>query len=352
MEISARAFLEDLLSAPGVSGYEQAVQEIVREYVKPFAEEVHTDLHGNVIATVNTAGSPTLMFDGHCDQLGMVVSHIDESGYLFFQTVGGWDPQQLVGQRVNVWAANTTVAGVISRKAIHLLTDEEKKKVVDPKKMWIDIGAKDRDDAASVISIGDAITVQLGIQEMWNGIANAPAMDNRTGVWVVFEAMRRAADKGVSCKLVGASTVQEEIGLRGARTAAYSIDPQVGIAVDVTHATDCPGVDKKQLGIIDLGSGPVVSRGPNINPRVHQLLESIAKTAEIPLQVAALGRAAPNDSNALQITRAGVATGLVQIPNRYMHSAVETVALSDLDAAANLLAQFACEFSPEDSFVP
>ncbi|HBU57002.1 MAG TPA: hydrolase [Gemmatimonadetes bacterium] len=352
MEISARSFLEDLLSAPGVSGYEQAVQEIVLDYVKPFAEEVQTDLHGNVIATINAVGSPTLMFDGHCDQLGMVVSHIDESGYLFFQTVGGWDPQQLVGQRVNVWAADTTVPGVISRKAIHLLTDDEKKKVVDPEKMWVDIGAKDRDDAASVISIGDAITVQLGIQEMWNGIANAPAMDNRTGVWVVFEAMRRAADKGVSCKLVVASTVQEEIGLRGARTAAYSIDPQVAIAVDVTHATDCPGVDKRQLGIIDLGAGPVIPRGPNINPRVHQRLELIAKTAEIPFQVAALGRAAPNDSNALQITRAGVATGLVQLPNRYMHSAVETVALSDLDDAANLLAQFACEISLKDSFVP
>ena len=213
MEISARAFLEDLLSAPGVSGYEQAVQEIVREYVKPFAEEVHTDLHGNVIATVNTAGSPTLMFDGHCDQLGMVVSHtLMNQDTSSFQTVGGWDPQQLVGQRVNVWAANTTVAGVISRKAIHLLTDEEEEKVVDPKKMWIDIGAKDRDDAASVISIGDAITVQLGIQEMWNGIANAPAMDNRTGVWVVFEAMHAAQQVKVSCKLVGASTVQEEIG--------------------------------------------------------------------------------------------------------------------------------------------
>ena len=125
MEISARSFLEDLLSAPGESGYEQAVQEIVLDYVKPFAEEVETDLHGNVIATINAVGSPTLMFDGHCDQLGMVVSHIDESGYLFFQTVGGWEPQQLVGQRVNVWAADTTVPGVISRKAIHLLTDDE-----------------------------------------------------------------------------------------------------------------------------------------------------------------------------------------------------------------------------------
>ena len=352
MENSARSFLEALLTTPGVSGYEQAVQGIVRDYVAPFADEVVTDLHGNVIATVNAGGGPTLMFDGHCDQLGMLVSHIDESGYLFFQTVGGWDPQQLVGQRVTVWATDTPIPGIISRKAIHLLTDDEKKKVVDLEKMWIDIGATSRDDAASVISVGDAVTVELGIQEMRNGLANAPAMDNRTGVWVVFEAMRRAAADGVSCRLVVASTVQEEIGLRGARTAAYGIDPEVAIAVDVTHATDCPGVDKRQLGVIDLGAGPVIPRGPNINPRVGQRLESVAKSAEIPFQVAALGRAAPNDSNALQVTRAGVAAGLVQIPNRYMHSAVETIALSDLNDAANLLAQFACKLSIEDSFVP
>jgi endoglucanase len=352
VESSSRSFLDALLSAPGVSGYEQAVQQVVRDYVAPFADQIETDLHGNVIATVNPAGGPTLMLDGHCDQLGMLVSHIDDAGYLFFQTVGGWDPQQLVGQRVTVWTGGDPVHGVISRKAIHLLTDEEKKKVVDPKDMWIDIGAASMDDAASVVSIGDAVTVQLGIQEMRNGLANAPAMDNRTGVWVVFEAMRRAAARGVSCRLVVASTVQEEIGLRGARTAAYGIEPDVAIAVDVTHATDCPGIDKRQRGAIDLGLGPVILRGPNINPHVGGRLESLAKSENIPFQVAALGRAAPNDSNALQITRAGVATGLVQLPNRYMHSAVETIALSDLDAAADLLASFATELSSEDSFIP
>ncbi|MGB0542435.1 MAG: M42 family metallopeptidase [Longimicrobiales bacterium] len=352
MESSARSFLDALLSRPGVSGYEQAVQQIVRDYVSPFADEIETDLHGNVIATVNGNGGPTLMLDGHCDQLGMLVSHIDDSGYLFFQTVGGWDPQQLVGQRVTVWASGDPVHGVISRKAIHLLSDDEKKKVVDPKDMWIDIGASHREDAESVVAIGDAVTVQLGIQDMRNGLANAPAMDNRTGVWVVFEAMRRAAAKGASCKLVVASTVQEEIGLRGARTAAHRIDPDVAIAVDVTHATDCPGIDKRQRGVINLGGGPVILRGPNVNPRVGARLEEVAKKGDLPFQVAALGQAAPNDANALQITRSGVATGLVQLPNRYMHSAVETIALSDLDVAAELLAGFACTLSTADSFIP
>lgn len=352
MDSNARSFLDALLSTPGVSGYEQAVQAVVRDYVAPFADDVRTDLHGNVIATVNEGGGPTLMLDGHCDQLGMIVSHIDDSGYLFFQTVGGWDPQQLVGQRVTVWCEDGQVGGVISRKAIHLLTDEEKKAVVDPKNMWIDIGATSREDAESVAAIGDAVTVQLGLQEMRNGLANAPAMDNRTGVWVVFEAMRRAAGKGMSCRLVVASTVQEEIGMRGARTAAYGIDPDVAIAVDVTHATDCPGIDKRQRGDIGLGKGPVILRGPNVNPRVGTRLTELAETEKIPYQVAALGRAAPNNSNALQITRAGVATGLVQLPNRYMHSAVETVSFADLDGAADLLAAFAVALSAEDSFIP
>jgi putative aminopeptidase FrvX len=376
VDASSKEFLRTLLATPGVSGYEQSVQAVVRAYATAFCDDVTTDLHGNVIATANgadgravvaapgdagnaeasgddgSARRPRLMFDGHCDQLGMIVSHIDEAGFLYFQTIGGWDPQQLVGQRVTVWAAGGPLSGVISRKAIHLLTDTEKKSVVDAKDMWIDIGASDRSDAESVVNIADAVTVQLGLQEMRNDLANAPAMDNRTGVWVVFEAMRRAVAQGIDCTLCTASTVQEEIGLRGAKTAAWSIDPDVAIAVDVTHATDCPTIDKRQRGDISLGGGPVILRGPNMNPRVVDRLEAVAASGTITHQVAALGRAAPNDANPLQLTRSGVAVGLVQIPNRYMHSAVETVSLRDLDAAADLLAAFACTLSADDSFIP
>jgi putative aminopeptidase FrvX len=352
LDAHARAFLERLLTTPGVSGYEQPVQAIVVDYVSAFADEVHTDVHGNVIATVNAAAPTRLMFDGHCDQLGMIVSHVDDAGFLYFQTVGGWDPQQLVGQRVRVWTTEGPLAGVISRKAIHLLSDEEKKAVVQPKDMWIDIGASDRDDACSAVTIGDPVTVALGVEELRNGLMNAPAMDNRSGLWVVVEAMRRAVERGISCSLSVASTVQEEIGLRGTQTAAFGIDPHVGIAVDVTHATDCPTIDKRQRGSIELGKGPVILRGPNVNPRVGDRLTSLAREHGVPHQVAALGRAAPNDASPLQLTRSGVATGLVQIPNRYMHSTVETVALSDLDAAANLLSAFACALRDDDSFIP
>lgn len=352
MDAHGKKFLNDLLTAPGVSGYEQSVQAVVRDFAGDFADGVETDLHGNVIASANAEAPLRVMLDGHCDQLGMLVSHIDDTGFLYFQTVGGWDAQQLIGQRVSVWAGGGAIPGVISRKAVHMLSDEEKKSAVDPKDMWIDIGASDKADAESVVSIADPVTVQLGMQELRNGLINGPAMDNRTGVWVVFEAMRRAVERGVQCALFTASTVQEEIGLRGARTAAYGIDPHVGIAVDVTHATDCPKIDQRQRGAIALGSGPVILKGPNMNPRVTGRLESVAAAAGIAHQVAALGRAAPNNANALQISRAGVAAGLIQIPNRYMHSAVETVSLRDLDAAADLLAGFVCQDGSREDFIP
>lgn len=352
MDQTARTFLEALLTTPGVSGYEQPVQQVVRDFAGAFADDVATDVHGNVIATVQPGRAVRLMFDGHCDQLGMIVSHVDDKGFLYFQTVGGWDPPQLIGQRVHVWTADGPINGVISRKAIHLLSEEDKKSVVQPKDMWIDIGATDKADAESIVRIADPVTVQLGMQELRNGLAAAPAMDNRTGVWVVFEAARRAQAKGIACTLAVASTVQEEIGLRGTQTAAFGIDPHVGIAVDVTHATDCPTIDKRQRGVIDLGKGPVIVRGPNINPRVGERLSALSADQNIPSQTAALGTAAPNDASPMQLTRAGVATGLVQIPNRYMHSAVETISLDDLDACADLLAAFACALAEDDSFIP
>ena len=187
---------------------------------------------------------------------------------------------------------------------------------------------------------------------MMNGLANSPGMDNRTGVWVVVEAMRRAVEQGVDCGLFAVSTVQEELGLRGAKTAAFEVDPHVGIAVDVTHATDCPTIDTRQLGKVKLGGGPVVVRGPNVNPVVSERLMSLSDEHDIPVQQAALGRAAPNDSNALQVNRGDVAAGIVAIPNRYMHSAVETIALADIDAAASLLARFVGTIQTREEFIP
>lgn len=351
MDDQAKEFLKKLLETPGVSGYEQQVQEVVADYARSFADSMEKDLHGNLILKKNTAASLRVMYAGHCDQIGMIVSQVDECGLLYFQTVGGWDPHQLVGQRVSVWTESGEIKGVIARKAIHLQDENERKQLCKAKDLWIDIGARDKADADALVRVGDSATLRLGFEEMGNGLANAPAMDDRTGLWVCVEAMRRAGEQ-LNCALFVASTVQEEIGLRGAKTAAYSIDPHLGIAVDVTHATDSPTVDKRQQGEINLSNGPVIFRGPNMNPKMVDRLITVSEQHEVPYQLSALGRAAPNDSNSLQVSRGGVASGLVAIPNRYMHSAVETISLSDIDYAADMLAAFAKSIDPADDFTP
>ena len=352
MDASALQFLKDLLHTPSPSGYEQPVQQVVRDYVSDFADEVRTDVHGNVIAAKGPDAPLRLMLAGHCDQIGLIITQIDDSGFLFAQTIGGWDPQQLVGQRMMIWTEEGPLPAVIARKPIHLLKDEERKQVVKIEDLWLDIGAKNKEEASSIVRVGDPVTLKLGYQELRNHLANAPGMDNRCGLWVVTEALRRAGGQTLHCRLYSVSTVQEEIGLRGARTSAFGIDPHVGVAVDVTHATDCPTIDKRQQGDVSLGGGPVIYRGPNMNPRVTEQLIATCKRQEIPYQLAAIGRAAPNDTNSLQVTRAGVATGLVSIPNRYMHSAVETISLDDIDRAADLLAEFAGRLAADEDFTP
>lgn len=352
MDSAAKDFLIKLLETPSPSGYERPVQDIVRAYVRDFADKVSTDSHGNVISCKNPSAATRVMFAGHCDQIGLLVSHIDAEGFIYTQTIGGWDPQQLLGQRMTIWTKSGPIPAVISRKPIHLLNEEERKTVVKEKDLWLDMGAKNKEEAASVVRIGDPVTLQLGYQEMRNGLANAPNMDNKTGLWVVIEALRRASQKKLNVALYSVSTVQEEIGLRGVQTSAFGIDPHLGIAVDVTHATDCPTIEKKQQGDISLGKGPVIFRGPNMNPVMVERLIEACTSGEIPYQLSAIGRGASNDANSLQITRAGVATGLVSIPNRYMHSAVEMISLEDIDHAANLLAAFVVGLSGSEDWTP
>jgi putative aminopeptidase FrvX len=336
VDTSARDFLFRLLDTPSPSGYEQPIQRLVRDYLAPIADTVTTDSHGNVIGAKNATAPTRMLLAGHCDQIGLIVQYIDGDGFISVQPIGGWDPIQLVGARVTIWTAAGPVPGVMSRKPIHLLTDEERKQVPKMKDLWIDIGAADKADCEAAVRVGDCVTLELKAQELRNGRACSVAMDDKVGLWVVLEAFRRAVTAGpLPCGLFVASTVQEEIGLRGAQTSSHGVDPHVAIAVDVTHATDCPTIDKKSEGDVALGRGPVVFRGPNMNPPVVA-----GKTHDIPIQLAASGRATPTDANVLQTTRSGVATGLVSVPNRYMHSAVETVALADADRAADLLAAF------------
>jgi len=352
MPTAPHDFFKKLLTTPSPSGYEGPIQDVVRDYLSEFCDDVRTDAHGNVIACKNPGADLRIMLAGHCDQIGMIVTHIGDEGFLYAAPIGGWDPMQLIGQRMTIYTASGPIPAVIARKAIHLLTDEEQKQQLKMKDLWLDIGAADKDEAASVVAVGDAVTLELGYQQMRGDLMNSPGMDDKTGVYVVIEALRRADAATLNCSLYAVSTVQEEIGLRGARTSAFGIDPQVGVAVDVTHATDCPTIDKKQDGDIALGKGPVIYRGPNMNHAVTDRLMAAADAKEIPFQLAASGRAQPNDANAIQINRAGVAAGLVSIPNRYMHSAVEMISLSDIDHAADLLAAFAEGVALESDFTP
>jgi endoglucanase len=345
-------FFRRAIETPSPSGFEEPIQALIADYIAPHADQLRTDIHGNLIAAVGDRGGPRLMYAGHSDQIGMLVSYIDEFGFVYGQTIGGWDPQQLIGQAMTVWTASGPLAAVISRKPIHLLSDEERKTVVKLEELWLDIGAAGKADAAARVRIGDPITLELKYRPLLGDLVSGPGMDNKAGMWTVMEALRLAATGPLGCHLHSVATVQEEIGLRGATTAAGSIDPAIAIAVDVTHATDCPTIDKQKQGDIALGKGPVIFRGPNINPKVAQRLIELCAAKSIPYQLAAIGRAAPNDANALQISGRGVATGLVAIPNRYMHSAVEVISLADIRSAAALLAEFAKSITAQDDFTP
>jgi len=352
MDAAPFEFLNNLLNSPAPSGYEEPIQSVVREYASGFADDVSTDWHGNVIAAVNPDAPLRVMLAGHCDQIGLMVKYIDENGFISVDTIGGWDVQMLIGQTLTVWSDNGPVPGVIARKAIHLLSDSERKTVPQIKDLWIDIGAEDRAEAESLVSVGDPVTLKLGMTKLRGQLVSGPGMDDRVGVWVVMEALRQVAAGSSDVGVFAVSTVQEEIGLRGARTSAHSIDPHVGIAVDVTHATDCPGIDATQYGEIKIDAGPVVFRGPNVNGKVFTDLTKIATDAEIKIQPQGLSRAASNDGNALQVTRGGLATGIIGIPNRYMHSPVEVVSLRDLTRAADLIARFCLNLTPESDFTP
>jgi len=352
MDESALAFFKRTLHTPSPSGYENPLQELVRDYAAGFADEVRTDVHGNVIAVRNPGAPRRLMLAGHCDQIGLIVQYIDAEGYLYVQSIGGWDVLMLIGQRMTVWTEAGPIAAVMGRKPIHLLTDDERKQVPKMKDLWLDIGAANKEEAEKLVRIGDPVTVELGCQELRNDRLAAPAMDDKCGLWVVLEALRRIDPKKLEVAVYAVSTVQEEVGLRGARTSAFGIDPHVGVAVDVTHASDCPTVEKKEGGDIALGKGPVIERGPNMNPKVVRRLMEVAKAHDIPFQIGASGKATGTDANSIQVSRSGVATGLVSIPNRYMHSPVEVVSLADLDRSADLLARFAESLGLDDDFTP
>ncbi len=352
MQDDSLSFLKNLLQTPSPSGFERPVQDVVRSWAGSYAEEVRTDRHGNVIAVLHPSGQPRIMLAGHCDQIALMVQHIDDNGFLYVQPIGGWDMQILLGQNLTVWTREGPVPAVVSRRAPHLLTNEERNKVPQFTDIWLDIGVKDRKEAETLCTPGDPVTLELGFRDMRNRLVTSPGLDDKVGVWTVMETLRLLHGRPLQAAVYCVSTVQEEIGLRGATTSSYGVHPAIGIAVDVCHATDTPGNDKKQLGDTRLSAGPAVFRGPNINPRVFEALEKTAKDHEIPVQVRGSPRATGTDANVMQLSRDGVATGLIGIPNRYMHSPVEVVSLEDMERAARLLSEFCLAVTPQMDWTP
>ncbi len=354
MDESRVDFLRKLITSPSPSGFEQSAQRLIREEVGRYADEVHTDIHGNVIATLHADGKPRLLLTAHCDEIGLIVRYIDEQGFLYFGSIGGLDPITLPGERVLIHTAHGSVLGVVGRQPVHLQRGEERNKVPRLQEMWIDIGASDKDEAQKLVPIGSAATLATQLERLRGDLVVSRALDNKSGIFAIIEAMRRlhAQREQLKASVVFVSAVQEEIGSRGARTSGYEVNPQIAIAVDVTFASDYPQTSKHELGDVKLGGGPGITNGGFVNPRIHDLLVEAAHEAGVAYQFDPQGGSTGTDIDAIQITRGGVATGLLNIPCRYMHTGSEIVSLKDIDDTAELMARFALAVDEQTNMIP
>jgi endoglucanase len=334
------SFLKRLLDTPGPSGFESAPAKVWRDQAKEFAK-VSGDVAGNSLAEVNGAGSPTIMLAGHIDEIGVIVTYVDDQGYAYLQPIGGWDPQVLIGQRLRFITRNGDAFGVVGKKPIHLIKTEEREKAAKFTDLWVDLGARTKKEGEGIVSVGDPGVIDSRTLDFPNGRIVSRSIDDRIGAFVVLEALRRYSVKPGKAKVVAVATTQEEIGHRGggAGVCATCIGPQMAIVVDVTFAIDHPTVEKKEHGEAAIDGGPVLTRGSVISPVVFNLLRKTAEEKKIPFSVHAAGRDTSTDADAIHIAREGVATALVSVPNRYMHSPNELVSIQDLDHAAELIAE-------------
>lgn len=349
----SQAFLERLLAAPGPSGFETRAAGVWRKEAEGFAD-TWSDVTGNSCAAVRREARPLALLAGHIDEIGLQVTHVDESGMLYFGTIGGWDPQVLVGQRVRVLAAGGDVPGVVGRKAVHLMDVEERKKVAKVDKLWIDVGTSSREELEEIgIRVGDPAVLDAEVMHLAGDRLASRAIDNRAGAFVALEALRLLSQAPGAAGAVAVATSQEEIGYSGggARPSAFDIVPDVALVVDVTHATDVPDAERNKVGHHPLGSGPVLARGSAAHPGVFEMLAETAESCDIPYTIQAAPLRTSTDADAIHSARGGIPTGLVSVPNRYMHSPCEMVAMSDLFHAARLLAAFVGRLDETTDFV-
>jgi putative aminopeptidase FrvX len=344
--------LRALLMAVGPSGREREPAGVWRQWCESFAAEVGSDTLGSSFARVpGTGGGPTLAIIGHIDEIGVHISHIDDDGYLRFGQVGGWDAIVLVGQRVRMMTREGPIIGVISRKPVHALDEEERRKAPELKQLHIDIGATSGEDARARVRIGDVGVIDADPISLGEDRIVARALDNRVGCYVAAEAARQVAEAGGAAgDVLAMAVVQEETTLTGARTSAFGLQPDLAIVVDLTVATDQPGIELGPMTTHTLGSGPVLARGSSLHPAIFELLHETAEQEGIPFTIESLGRSTGTDADVVHATRAGIPTGLVSVPVRYMHTPVEMIARPDLDATARLIAAFARRLSAEIAF--
>ncbi len=352
MRTESLEFLKKLLTTPSPSGYESAGQRVWCQYARRYADEVRTDAYGNAVAILNPKGDPRIMLDGHADEIGLMITHIDEKGFISFQRIGGVDPALVRGKRVNIHTARGTVRGVIAAPAIHL---QERGKEPKPPKMhesWIDIGAKDGKEARKRVAVGDPITFVDDFEMLDANVAVARAFDNRIGTWTAIEALRLAAEsKGrLSCAIYAASSVQEEVGGVGAWMGAENYAPHAAVAIDVSHATDIPGVNVKEHGEVKMGQGPTVAVGRENHPALVERIRAVAKRKKLPLQIEAFSLSGGTDAMVIHRLKGGIPSAVVSIPNRYMHTTVEMLDLRDAERAAELLAGLCLDLKKGERF--
>lgn len=346
-------FLKEMLETPSPTGSEELVAQMVRDRLADVADEIETNTMGSVHAVLEGVGSgPTFMLAAHMDEIGLMVTYVSDEGFLSVAAVGGVDAAILPGMRVDVHTSTGTLRGVVGRKPIHLITPDERKTVTPIDKLVIDLGLP-AERVKEQVRIGDVITFGVGFEGFGDGFAVSRAFDDKCGVWVAVRVMEELAAAGrAQGSFVAVATVQEEIGTRGAMTSAYGVNPDVALAFDVTHATDYPGIEKSKYGDIKCGAGPVIARGPNINPVVFDRLVAAAEAEGIPYQLEAEPSVTGTDARAIQVTRAGIPCGLVSVPLRYMHTPTEVAALSDLENTVKLIVRFALDLEEDACFVP
>ena len=348
-------FLQELVAAPSPSGYEQPAQRVFRSYIAPFAL-VTQDVMGNVFGRIRGDGEdlPRVMLVGHSDEIGFQVRYLDDKGFIYFGAIGGVDPHLTPGQRVQIHGRNGSVTGVIGKKPIHLMEAKDRETVVKLDSQYIDIGAADRKEAEELVRVGDPITFAASLEKLHGDRVTSRGFDDKAGSFVVAEVLRQIAAAEVKPRvdLYGVSSVQEEVGLRGGTTSSYSVNPDIGICVEVDFSTDQPDVERKHNGEVSLGKGPILPRGANINPALFDLLADTAAGESIPVQFTGIPRATGTDANVMQISRGGVATALVKIPLRYMHTPVEVLSLADLENAVKLIVAALYRIQDKRTFIP